>query len=48
MTLSPFTFYRGAARLMAEDLGGSATAGLVVQLCGDAHLSNFGLYATPD
>jgi uncharacterized protein (DUF2252 family) len=48
MTLSPFTFYRGAARLMAEDLGGSATAGLVVQLCGDAHLSNFGLFGSPE
>jgi uncharacterized protein (DUF2252 family) len=48
MLVSPFTFYRGAAKLMAADLNGTPTAGLDVQLCGDAHLSNFGLYASPE
>ena len=48
MSASPFTFYRGAARIMAEDLHDTPTAGLGVQLCGDAHLSNFGVYASPD
>jgi uncharacterized protein (DUF2252 family) len=48
MLVSPFTFYRGAAKLMAADLDGSPTAGLDVQLCGDAHLSNFGLFASPE
>jgi uncharacterized protein (DUF2252 family) len=48
MMVSPFTFYRGAARIMASDLGGTPTAGLGVQLCGDAHLSNFGLFASPE
>ncbi|MET0692846.1 MAG: DUF2252 domain-containing protein [Propionibacteriaceae bacterium] len=48
MMVSPFTFYRGAAKVMASDLAGSATAGLDVQLCGDAHLSNFGAYASPE
>src|ERR1700710_2321531 len=48
MMASPFTFYRGAARIMAEDLWGTPTAGLVVQLCGDAHLSNFGVFASPE
>ena len=48
MMLSPFTFYRGAARLMAHDLKGTPRAGLQVQLCGDAHLSNFGLFASPE
>jgi hypothetical protein len=42
MLVSPFTFYRGAAKIMAADLAGTPTAGLHVQLCGDAHLSNFG------
>lgn len=46
MMVSPFTFYRGAARLMASDLGAGPTAGLRTQLCGDAHLSNFGAYAS--
>src|SRR5881396_1196512 len=45
MMVSPFTFYRGAAKIMAADLDGTPTAGLVVQLCGDAHLSNFGVFA---
>ena len=48
MMVSPFTFYRGAARIMAEDLWPTPTAGLTVQLCGDAHLSNFGLFASPE
>ena len=48
MMVSPFTFYRGAARIMAADLSDTPTAGLHVQLCGDAHLSNFGGYASPE
>jgi uncharacterized protein (DUF2252 family) len=48
MLVSPFTFYRGAAALMASDLAGSPRSGLHVQLCGDAHLSNFGAFAAPD
>ena len=48
MMVSPFTFYRGAAKVMAADLAGTPTAGLDVQLCGDAHLSNFGGFASPE
>ena len=48
MMVSPFTFYRGAARIMAADLKDTPTAGLDVQLCGDAHLSNFGMFASPE
>ena len=48
MLVSPFTFYRGAALVMAGDLSPTPTAGLTVQLCGDAHLSNFGAYASPE
>src|SRR5690349_22001049 len=48
MKASPFTFYRGAAKIMAADLKETPTAGLDVQLCGDAHLSNFGVYASPE
>ena len=48
MLVSPFTFYRGAAYLMASDLAGGPRTGLHTQLCGDAHLSNFGGYAAPD
>src|SRR4051794_4391204 len=48
MMVSPFTFYRGAAKIMAADLKNTPTAGLNVQLCGDAHLSNFGLFASPE
>src|SRR3954452_10752231 len=48
MSVSPFTFYRGAAAIMAADLAGTPTSGIQVQLCGDAHLSNFGLYASPE
>ena len=48
MSVSPFTFYRGAALIMAADLAGSPTSGVTTQLCGDAHLSNFGLFGTPE
>ncbi len=48
MSVSPFTFYRGAARVMASDLAASPHTGLTVQLCGDAHLSNFGFFASPE
>ena len=48
MLVSPFTFYRGAAYIMASDLAGTPRTGLHAQLCGDAHLSNFGVYAAPD
>ena len=48
MMVSPFTFYRGAAKIMAADLAATPTAGLTVQLCGDAHLSNFGVFASPE
>ena len=48
MMASPFTFYRGTAQVMAADLAETPTAGLEVQLCGDAHLSNFGVFASPE
>jgi len=48
MMVSPFTFYRGAARIMAADLKDTPVAALEVQLCGDAHLSNFGAFASPE
>jgi uncharacterized protein (DUF2252 family) len=48
MSVSPFTFYRGAASIMAADLAGSPDSEITVQLCGDAHLSNFGLFASPE
>ena len=48
MMVSPFTFYRGAAKIMAADLEDTPTAGLDAQLCGDAHLSNFGVFASPE
>ena len=48
MLASAFTFYRGAAAIMAADLEGTPTSGFPVQLCGDAHLSNFGGFAAPD
>ncbi len=48
MLVSPFTFYRGAALIMASDLATTPTTGLRVQLCGDAHLSNFGVFGTPE
>jgi len=48
MMVSPFTFYRGAAKIMAVDLKDTPVAGLQAQLCGDAHLSNFGMFASPE
>jgi len=48
MMVSPFTFYRGAAKIMAVDLKDTPVAGLRAQLCGDAHLSNFGMFASPE
>ncbi|HET8862134.1 MAG TPA: DUF2252 family protein, partial [Solirubrobacterales bacterium] len=48
MLVSPFTFYRGAAAVMAADLAASPRSGFETQLCGDAHLSNFGAFASPE
>ncbi len=48
MLVSPFTFYRGAAAIMAADLAKTPVSGLRAQLCGDAHLSNFGIFASPE
>lgn len=48
MLASPFAFYRGGALVMAADLAALPNTGLTVQLCGDAHLANFGVYAAPD
>jgi uncharacterized protein (DUF2252 family) len=48
MRVSPFTFYRGAARVMAADLAPTPVSGLRAQICGDAHLSNFGVFASPE
>lgn len=48
MASSPFAFFRGAALIMAADLARTPTSGITVQLCGDAHLSNFGLFASPE
>ncbi len=48
MLISPFAFFRGAAAIMAMDLADTPASGLRVQLCGDAHLSNFGIFAAPD
>jgi uncharacterized protein (DUF2252 family) len=48
MLVSPFAFYRGAALIMAADLAASPVSGVTVQLCGDAHLSNFGLFGSPE
>src|SRR5690348_10455856 len=48
MAISPWNYYRGAAAVMAADLGGQPDSGLMVQLCGDAHVLNFGLWATPE
>jgi uncharacterized protein (DUF2252 family) len=48
MLVSPFTFFRGAALIMASDLVGTPRTGFTVQACGDAHLSNFGLYGSPE
>jgi uncharacterized protein (DUF2252 family) len=48
MLVSPFTFYRGGALIMASDLAATPRSGLQVQCCGDAHLSNFGVFASPE
>jgi uncharacterized protein (DUF2252 family) len=48
MAASPFAFYRGGAAIMAADLAESPVSGLTAQLCGDAHLMNFGLFETPE
>jgi uncharacterized protein (DUF2252 family) len=48
MSESPFAFYRGAAKIMASDLSNTPVSGLNAQLCGDAHLANYGSYASPD
>jgi uncharacterized protein (DUF2252 family) len=48
MLVSPFTFYRGGAMIMAHDLAATPRSGLMVQCCGDAHLSNFGVFASPE
>jgi uncharacterized protein (DUF2252 family) len=48
MAVSPFTFFRGSAILQAHDLGGTANTGIVFPICGDAHLMNFGGFATPE
>jgi uncharacterized protein (DUF2252 family) len=48
MMVSPFTFYRGAALIMANDLAATPRSGLNAQICGDAHLSNFGVFASPE
>lgn len=48
MAVSPFTFLRGSAIVMAQDLAGTPVSGIQVQACGDAHLNNFGIYATPE
>lgn len=48
MMVSPFTFYRGAALLMAADLADTPVSGITTQICGDAHLSNFGVFGTPE
>ena len=48
MLVSPFTFFRGAAAVMAADLGATPRSGIEVQLCGDAHIANFGGFAAPD
>jgi uncharacterized protein (DUF2252 family) len=48
MLVSPFSFYRGAALLMASDLAGTPVSGLAVQACGDAHLSNFGIFGSAE
>jgi uncharacterized protein (DUF2252 family) len=48
MLVSPFTFFRGAALIMASDLSTTPRSGLVAQICGDAHLSNFGVFGSPE
>src|SRR6185436_15236663 len=48
MVASPFAVYRGGALVMAADLAKTPSSGLQVQLCGDAHMSNFGVFASPE
>src|SRR5215472_1436572 len=48
MAASPFAFFRGAALVMASDLADTEVSGLTVQTCGDAHLSNFGIFGSPE
>ncbi len=48
MAISPFTFLRGSAIVMAQDLAATPVTGIQAQICGDAHLNNFGIYATPE
>jgi len=48
MSASPFAFFRGSAALMAADLATTPTSGIMVKACGDAHLMNFGGFATPE
>jgi hypothetical protein len=48
MSLSPFAFYRGTADIKAYDLAKTPISGIQAQLCGDAHLSNFGVFASPE
>ena len=48
MMETPFTYYRGAALPMASDLAGTPATGPIVQACGDAHLSNFGIFGSPE
>jgi uncharacterized protein (DUF2252 family) len=48
MSVSPFAFYRGAAAIMAGDLASTPTSGIDAQLCGDAHLSNYGAFASAE
>ncbi len=48
MLVSPFTFYRGAALIMAADLASTPRSGITTQICGDAHLMNFGVFASPE
>ena len=48
MLVSPFSYYRGAALPMTEDLAATPTSGFEVQLCGDAHMSNFGVFGSPE
>lgn len=48
MLPSPFTFLRGAAVVMAADLASTPTTGITVQVCGDAHIANFGVFASPE
>jgi uncharacterized protein (DUF2252 family) len=48
MSISPFTFLRGSAIVMTSDLAKTPISGITVQICGDAHVSNFGGFATPE